>query len=258
MSTFKDLLPHERQSIILARLNTQGRVLAAQLAEEMAVSEDSIRRDLRDLAQRGLCRRVYGGALSLAPTPAPLTERIGAPAPALHALASAAAAIVQRGQTLFLDAGSTNLAIAQALPGDLDLTVVTNAPGIAAALFNQPGIATVLIGGRVDARSGACIGAKALRDAQAIHCDLYFMGTCALEIDAGITAFDYEEAEFKRALVAGSNALVVPLLAVKFDTVAPYRVVDCSDIDHLVIESDSRTEPLLDELRQLGCQVHAV
>jgi DeoR/GlpR family transcriptional regulator of sugar metabolism len=258
MSTLKDLLPHERQEIVLARLNVQGRVLAAQLAAEMAVSEDSIRRDLRELAQRGLCRRVYGGALSLAPDPAPLTERISAPSPALHALAAAAASIAQQGQTLFLDAGSTNLAIAQALPADLGLTVVTNAPIIATALTNRPGIDTVLIGGRVDAKSGACFGPKALRDAQAIHCNLYFMGACALGIAHGVTAFDYEEAEFKRALVTGSDALVVPLAAPKFDTVAPYRVVQCSDIDHLVIESDSRTAPFLDQLRELGCQVHTV
>lgn len=258
MSTLTDLLPHERQAIVLARLNAQGRVIAAQLAVEMAVSEDSIRRDLRELAQRGLCRRVYGGALSLAPDPAPLTQRIGAPAPALHALASAAASIAQQGQTLFLDAGSTNLAIAQVLPTDFGLTVVTNAPSIATVLTNRPGIDTILIGGRVDAKSGACFGPKALRDAQAIHCHLYFMGACALGIGPGLTAFDYEESEFKRALVTGSAALVVPLLAAKFDTVAPYRVVHCSEIEHLVIESDSRTAPFLDDLRALGCKVHPV
>ena len=112
-------LPEERQAAILALLREQGRVLSAELAATWGISEDSVRRDLRELARQGLCRRVYGGALSLLTLPEALPARIGQDEAAKQTLGLAAARLVQRGQLLLLDAGSTNLAIAQALPTDL-------------------------------------------------------------------------------------------------------------------------------------------
>ncbi|GGM18195.1 DeoR/GlpR family DNA-binding transcription regulator [Pseudomonas asuensis] len=258
MPSLKDILPHERQSVILQRLGSQGRVIATELAKEMSVSEDSIRRDLRELAQQGLCRRVYGGALSIAPDPGALSERIERNTPALTQLAEAAAALVKQGQTVFLDAGSTNQAIALALSPQLDLTVITNAPAIGEVLLSKPGIETILIGGRLDPKVGGSLGAKALREIQAIHADLYFMGACALSIETGVTAFHYEEAELKRALVASSATTVVALSAAKFDTLAPYQVVASNTIDHLVIETNNAIEPRLKAFRKLGCSVHSV
>jgi DeoR/GlpR family transcriptional regulator of sugar metabolism len=258
MRGLKDILPHERQSTILQRLDVQGRVIATELAKEMGVSEDSIRRDLRELAQQGLCRRVYGGALSIAPDPGALSERIERDIPILVRLAEAAAALVKQGQTIFLDAGSTNRAIALALPLQADLTVITNAPSIGEALLGRPGIETILIGGRLEPKVGGSLGAKALREVQAIHADLYFMGACALSIETGVTAFHYEEAEIKRALVASSAATVVALSAAKFDTLAPYQVIASGAIDHLVIETTNHIESRLKAFRKLGCSIHPV
>lgn len=258
MPILKDILPHERQSVILQRLDSQGRVIAADLAKEMNVSEDSIRRDLRELAQRGLCRRVYGGALSVAPDPGPLNKRIQNSTPILSVLAEATAALVGPGQTIFLDAGSTNRAIALALPSQANLTVITNAPAIGEALLSRPGIETILIGGRLDSKAGGSLGAKALREVQAIHADIYFMGACALSFETGVTAFNYEEAELKRALVNAANATVITLSADKFDTLAPYQVIPSEAIDHLVIETNDQIEPRLKAFRKSGCSVQTV
>ena len=108
-------LPRERQQRILERLHREGRVVATDLAQEFRVSEDSIRRDLRDLASQGLCRRVYGGAL-LVQHVAPLGERHHERAELKRALAQVAAELVGEGQILFIGAGSTNTALAKALP----------------------------------------------------------------------------------------------------------------------------------------------
>ena len=151
-------LPDERHAAILDRLLRDGRVLAADLAAEFDTSEDTVRRDLRDLAAAGRCRRVYGGALPVSPATGPVSRRIAIAPDAKRALGRAAAALVEPGWTVLIDSGSTNLRIAEALPADRDLTVVTNAPAIAAALAGRPRLALVVLGGRVHPAIGAAFG----------------------------------------------------------------------------------------------------
>src|SRR5450830_1822180 len=145
-----NLLPQERHDFILQRLNGDGKVLAAQLAHDLNVTEDTIRRDLRDLAAAGLCQKVYGGAVRLPLPPAPndgtLGQRCDHRAAAKSRLAQAAATLIAPGSLVFIDAGSTNLGIAAALP-DVPLTVVTNAPAIAAVLVDRPQLELIVIGG---------------------------------------------------------------------------------------------------------------
>jgi len=238
-----EVFPDERQRIILARLARDGRVLAAELAREFRTSEDTIRRDLRDLAGAGQCRRVYGGALPLSPAFGSWADRRAEATERKAALGSACAALVRprlrAGAVLFLDAGSTNLAIARALPLDRDVTVVTNAPEIAAALTGQRGIELVVIGGRIDPRSGAAVGARALRDLRELRADLAILGACAVSAEAGIAAFGAEEAEFKRAVAARSASVAAAVLNDRLGTIAPFAIGPASTIAHLVVEADA-------------------
>jgi len=133
MSSDPSPLPAQRTRQILEELRQQGRVVAAELARRYAVSEDSIRRDLRELAAQGLCQRVYGGAVLPPPKERPLRERLTRDRGDKAELAARVCALLQPGQVVLLDAGSTNLAIAQQLPAALGLTVITNAPQIATA-----------------------------------------------------------------------------------------------------------------------------
>ena len=122
------MLTDERLDLIRAQLARQGKVLANDLAAQFGVSEDTIRRDLRELARQGFCRRVYGGALLPSPDSGSLAARVSSHQDAKAELARTTSRLLRDGQTLFIDAGSTNLAIANALPQELKLTVVTNAP----------------------------------------------------------------------------------------------------------------------------------
>ena len=248
-------LPEERQAAILALLREHGRVLSAELAVTWGISEDSVRRDLRELARQGLCRRVYGGALSLLTPPQALPTRIGQDEAAKQALGQAAAALAKPGQLLLLDAGSTNLAIAQALPVDLDLTVATNAPVIATALLQRQGIRVLMIGGLAVPESGACLGARALRDLRGVRADLAFLGTCALALETGVTGFDLEEAEFKAAVAEQSSEVAVAVTAEKLDSVAFYHVLDLDRVNHLVVAADLGEERL-QPYRAAGLQLH--
>ena len=236
--SIQDLLLGERQDLIRARLDLSGRVIAAELAQELGVSEDTIRRDLREMAASGLCRRVYGGALRMSHAATSMKERMAVGGDRKAALARAAAGLVPAGSTLFLDAGSTNLALARALPVGAGLTVATNAPVIAAALLERD-IVTIQLGGLIDARLGAAIGAKAMRDGEALRPDMLVLGVCGIDPEAGVTAESFEEAEFKRFIASRSRSVMVVVTNDKLSTAAPYSVVPLSRLARVVIEADA-------------------
>jgi DeoR/GlpR family transcriptional regulator of sugar metabolism len=163
-ATPDEALPRERQQWILERLRSHGRVVSAELAQTFRVSEDAVRRDLRELAAQGLCKRVYGGALPLSAAATPLKQRRHEHAGRKAALARKAVTLVRQDQVLLIDAGSTNAAIAAALPENFGLTVVTNAPDVARVLIDREGFQIVLIGGRIHAGIGGAVGAQAVKD----------------------------------------------------------------------------------------------
>ncbi|PDT83484.1 DeoR/GlpR family DNA-binding transcription regulator [Sinorhizobium sp. BJ1] len=232
-----ELLLRERKSLIRERLRTDGRVLAADLAREFNVSEDTIRRDLREMAAAGLCERVYGGALPIAPDAGSLSERAALAPESKAALARASVGFIRHGMTVFLDAGSTNLAIAQTIEPGLSATIVTNTPLIASALLEKPGLDVILIGGALDRAVGAAIGARAQRDAALMRPDLCILGTCGADADAGLTAIHFEDAEFKRLIAARSRSVVVAVTTDKLGTAAPYAVIGIDGVSTLVLEA---------------------
>lgn len=234
-----EVLPEERQQRIVQRLALQGRVVASELALEFAVSEDSIRRDLRELAAQGLCRRIYGGALPANGDPKPLAQRREQDAGRKQLLANRAVQLIRKGQTLVLDAGSTNSAIADSLPAGFNLTVVTNAPDIAFRLMDRADVETLMIGGRIERRIGAAIGAQALQDLRRIRADLCFPGTCAIDISTGVWGMNSEESLFKRAMIESSGETAVVVANEKFGANARHQFAEVGQIDHLVVEHDA-------------------
>lgn len=238
-----EFLLRERKTLIQERLKADGRVLAADLAVAFNVSEDTIRRDLREMAAAGLCERVYGGALPIAPaTGTTLSERVAMAPERKAALARTAAGLIRPGMTVFLDAGSTNLAIAQLIGPDTSVTVVTNTPLIAAALMEKPGVDLILLGGPLNRAVGAAVGARAQRDAELLRPDLCFLGTCGADAVAGLTAIHFEDAEFKRLVALRSARLVVAITNDKLGTAAAHLIVGIGEKPTLVLEADAPDE----------------
>ena len=248
-------LPDERQAKIGRRLVAGRRVMAAELAREFHTSEDTIRRDLRELAAAGLCRRVYGGALPISPASAPIRVRSLQDQARKLALGACAAALIGPGRIVLIDAGSTNLHIARALPAEFNGTFITNAPAIAAELTGRAGCELILIGGRVEPRVGGSIGARAIRDLRDIRADICLLGACAADAATGITAFDAEEAEFKRMMLERSERAIVALTNDKLSTVAPFGIAALAEIDDLVIEADA-PEARLEGFAASGPRLH--
>lgn len=243
METAARVLTEERHRIIRDRLAAEGRVLAAALATEFGVSEDTVRRDLRELARTGACRRVYGGALPLAPDPAPdpgpAAVRAAIAAPAKAALARVAVRLIAGGETVFLDAGTTNAAIATALPADLRVTVATNSLAVAGALAHRPHVRLLVLGGRYDPAKDACVGSDTVDAVRRLRADACLLGACGLDAELGVTAHDPAEAEVKRAMAAASRRIVVAATTDKLGTAAPFSVAPAAAIDELVVERDA-------------------
>ena len=145
---------------------------------------------------------------------------------------------MRQGQVLLIDAGSTNAAIAAALPERCGLTVVTNAPDVALALLDREGFEIQLIGGRVDPRIGGAVGAQAVKELQRIRADLCFPGACALDVEGGLWGFDSEESLLKRTMVEASGETVVVVTSDKLGAVATHRVAGLAEVQHLVVEHD--------------------
>jgi DeoR/GlpR family transcriptional regulator of sugar metabolism len=240
-------IPLERRDIIAERLRQGQPVVAATLAHEFSVSEDAIRRDLRALAAQGLCRRVYGGALPVlpvSPASAPMASRLEDAHERKEALARAAAPLVQPGELVFLDNGSTNLALVRLLPVGRNLTVATNSIPIAAAVLQRPDLRLVMVGGAVDPAIGGCVDATAVASLAVLNIDRCFLGACAVSAADGIGAFDLADATFKRAVHAASRHRVVLATSDKLETRAPYRVAAIDAIEQLVVEHDAAPDQL--------------
>lgn len=244
-------LPIGRRQLIADRLARGEPVVSAELAQEFAISEDAIRRDLRALAEDGVCRKVYGGALPVSPASKSMEVRSGEQIVQKRALARAALALLREGETIFLDVGSTNLQLANILPGDLSLRVVTNSVPVAAALMTRPDLDLIVIGGGVNVEVGGCVDARSIADMRRYRVDLCFLGACALSRADGLAAFHLPDVDFKQALLEASGRSALMMTTAKLDTTAPFRIAPLSDIDHFILEPDAPAE-LIAELRRSG------
>lgn len=246
------MLTRERQSLIQSRLGEHGRVVAAELSAEFEVSEDTIRRDLRELAAAGLCERVYGGALSRS-APVPFRERLETGSKSKRALGKMTAGLLVEGSVVFIDAGSTNLAVARAIAAGKQLTVVTNGPAIAAALIEKPDIDVIMVGGRMNTDLGACVDAQALAEIGRFSIDAYVIGACGVDHAAGLMAQSFEESTIKRAIAAQSRSILAPLTSEKFAVRAPFAVIALSEKTTLLVEPDA-PEDMLQQLSAGGAK----
>jgi DeoR/GlpR family transcriptional regulator of sugar metabolism len=248
------LLSAERRQAILDALERDGKVVAARLVRELGVSEDTIRRDLRELAAHGLVQRVHGGALLPAPQPGSFIHRQETCSAEKAALAEAAAGLLYGARVVLLDGSTTNLELARRLPADQPRTVLTNSPPIAAVLAEHPTAEVVMIGGRLDKRAQVTTGAATVDFIRSVRADACVLGVCALHPDAGLSTDDLEEAQVKRAMVAAAADVIALATSDKLRAGSAYSVAPVAELTHIVAEA-AAPDALLDPYRALGVDV---
>lgn len=253
--TPKNLYAVERYNLILDIADAQGRVEVSALADRLGVTPETIRRDLRTLESRGRLRRVHGGALPIsddAREPSTL-ERLGRQRDEKQRIAHAALAEVPVEGTILLDAGTSTLALAAALPTDQELVVVTNSPAIASAL--QDKTATVyLLGGQLRGRTGAAVGVWAQQALADVRVDVAFMGANGFTVGWGFSTPDQAEADTKQAMVRAAKRVVVLADSSKAGRTHFHRFATIDDVDLLITDTALDAETA-EELEQTGLEV---
>jgi DeoR/GlpR family transcriptional regulator of sugar metabolism len=249
------MLTSQRKKFILTRLARDGQIIAKTLSEELGTSEDTIRRDLRELAQEGKLQRVHGGALPASPAVETLSVRREVSFDDKAALGRAGAALVKPGQVAILDGGTTTTQLARCLPLDLHATIVTHSPTIAVELAEHPHVEVILLGGRLFKHSMVTVGAATIKAAGQIHADLYFMGVTGVHARAGLSTGDFEEASVKRALHECAAETVVMASSEKLGAASPYVICDTAEISLLLVPKATPPEALAD-IAALGVDVN--
>jgi DeoR family fructose operon transcriptional repressor len=251
-----NMYAEERQLWIVERARSFGRVEVAALAEELSVTTETVRRDLTTLERHALLRRVHGGAIPI--------ERLGFE-PALAArdsvltaekerIARLALAELPDEGTILLDAGTTTARLADILPSDRELVVLTNALPIAMSLSVRPNITVLMIGGKVRGRTQAAVDAWALQALADSYVDVAFIGTNGITIERGLTTPDTTESAVKRAMIRAARRTVVLADHTKVGQDHLSRFATLDEIDTLITDSGLDAQ-LAEELRGQGPRV---
>ncbi len=248
------MLTAERKRLLLEVLKAEGKILASDLSRRLGVSEDTVRRDLRELDRAGLLQRVHGGALPRTPTSMQYAERQKESTDAKRAIGAAAAGLLRPGEVVALDGGTTPLAVAEHLPTDLALTIVTHNLPALEILAGHARAECIVVGGRLFKAARVAVGIAAVDAYRMLRPDSCVLGAAAVHPVAGVTTFDGEEAEVKRAMLEHAARVIVVVAGEKLGTVAPYLLTPVTRITHLVTDRSASLE-ILQTLRELGLEV---
>ncbi|MER6349294.1 DeoR/GlpR family DNA-binding transcription regulator [Streptomyces sp. NPDC001595] len=248
------MLAAERRDHLLDLLAQRGKIVAKDVAAELCISEDTVRRDLRDMASEGLCQRVYGGALPVSPAVVDYGSRQAVAPDGKRKVASVAAGLVRPGGVVIIDGGTTALAVVHALPKDLACTVITHSPPVAVALLDHPRVEVFMLGGRLFKHSAVTCGAAAAEAAQNVSADLFLLGVTGVHPEAGLTTGDAEDAAMKRALAARAADTYVLASSEKIGTASRFRVLPWEDISGLITDGAPH-DPVIEELTARGIEV---
>ncbi len=251
-----NMYAEERQRWIVERARAGGRVEVATLAEELSVTTETVRRDLTTLERHALLRRVHGGAIPI--------ERLGFE-PALAArdsvltaekerIARLALAELPDEGSILLDAGTTTARLANALPTDRELVVLTNGLPIAMSLSVRPNITVLMFGGKVRGRTQATVDAWALQALADTFVDVAFIGTNGISPERGLTTPDTTESAVKRAMIRAARRSVVLADHTKVGQDHLSRFAELDEIDTLITDSGLDGQ-VADELRSRGLKV---
>jgi DeoR family transcriptional regulator of aga operon len=251
-----NMLIDERRRHILSLVQSQGRVLVGELSRTLGISQITIRKDLEHLQSRGLVQRTHGGALRLqsgALFDPSLQEKQKQHSQEKLRIADQAARMVQEGQCVMLDSGTTTTAVAHALKRFSQLTLITNAVNIAADLAST-NFEVILIGGTLRKNSFSLVGPLAEDVLEEMHADILFLGVDGFDVETGITTPNFLESRVNRAMVKASRRVVVVCDSTKFNRRSLSRIIPTAAV-HCVITDKNLPRETEEALRNQNIEV---
>ena len=247
------MLKKERQAVILRNVNLHNRLLVTDLSEEIKVSEDTIRRDLQELADDGKLIKVHGGALSK-------SFHNSFNSSAVYAMenkkiiAQKAVKLIKDGMFVLTSGGTTIIEMAKALPKDLQATFITGSVPAAFEYIRHPNIEIILIGDKLSKGSQITVGGEAIAKIKQIRADICFLGINALHVSQGLTDNDWEVVQVKKAMMESSEKTVLLTISEKINTTQRIRICETKDVDIIITELNEEDE-LLNPFKNIGLTV---
>src|SRR6476661_705593 len=230
------MLKRERQAYILHQVNLHNKVLSADLSQHINVSDDTIRRDLQELAEEGKLIKVHGGALS------PSFHHGSQAANDVYSytqkriIAQKAASLIQDGMFVLTGGGTTIMELAKVLPSELHATFISGSIPAVYEYMNHPHIDVIVIGDKISKNSKITVGLEAISRIRQLRADLCFLGISALNLENGVSDNDWDVVQIKKAMVESSQKLVCLTIAEKLNSQMPLQVCESSNIDILITE----------------------
>jgi DeoR/GlpR family transcriptional regulator of sugar metabolism len=238
------MLKKERQEFILHQLNLHNKILCADLSNKMGVSDDTIRRDLQELAQEDKLIKVHGGALSKSFHTA-FDRKMVYNLEDKHIIAQKTAALVQSGMYILTSGGTSILEFAKSLDPNLNATFFTCSLNAAIEFAHHPSIEVVMIGDKVSKDSMLTTGASAVQTIESIQADLCILGINSLDTQFGLSENDWEVVQIKKAMIKASKKTICIGISEKLNSQQKIKVANLDEIDVLITELNPKDPSLL-------------
>lgn len=248
------MLKKERQAYILHQVNLHNKVLSSSLSSDINVSEDTIRRDLQELAEEGKIIKVHGGALSHS------FSQVHFPSNGVYSqnqkkkIAQKAISLINNGMFVLTSGGTTILEMARTLPPQLKATFISGSIPAILEYMHHPNIDVILVGDRISKNSKITVGTEAIAKIRQMRADICFLGTNAIDLQHGITDNDWEVVQLKKAMIESSQKIVCLAIAEKVNTFQPIQIASLEKIDILITELPP-DDPILKPYIDAGIQV---
>jgi DeoR/GlpR family transcriptional regulator of sugar metabolism len=248
------MLKKERQAFILHQVNLHNKVLSSSLSQEMNVSEDTIRRDLQELADLGSLIKVHGGALSRSFNNHYLPENEIYSFDKKRSIATKAIDLIQDGMFVLTSGGTTIIELARALSPNLKATFISGSIPVVMEYMKHPNIDVIVIGDKVSKSSKITVGGDAIEKIKQIRADLCILGINAIDADHGVTDNDWDVVQLKKAMIESSKKVICLTITEKINTSQPIQVCPLDKIDILITESDP-TDRIFEPYKNKGIKV---
>jgi DeoR/GlpR family transcriptional regulator of sugar metabolism len=230
------MLRRERLQLIMKEVNLHNKVLSGDLSEKLGVSEDTIRRDLKELADEGVILKVHGGAMSKTfHSPFDANNQVYALA-AKQKIAEKTIGLIKKNMSVLVEGGTTIMEIAKKIPPALQATFFTLSPQVAITLAEHEQLTVISIGGKLVKNSNLHTGAGVINELAAIKVDLCIIGANGLSVKEGLTDSDLEVVQVMKAMIRSSKKVAVVTIAEKINSVQRMKICDVVAINYLVTE----------------------
>lgn len=232
------LLKSERQDKILDILLVEKKIIASEMSVRLGVSEDTIRRDIKELDQKGLLKKVHSGAVRNGPAKTGFCQRMGIDLDEKIRIAKKGTALIEPDSVVMIDDGTTNYQLVKQLDKRIACTIITNSIPIVSLLEDYPNVKVITLGGNLFKPSMSNLGYETIKQLDSLHPDLYFMGIYSISNEVGITHSATDECQLKQKMLSVSFQTAALVTKEKMGSVSNYVVCKTSDITYLITDAD--------------------